>query len=122
MISSIMHHISILRLDVDPLYMDFLLSGIPGEKPGNIQPGRAWYKPKLYRTKWFDMLDAADRVECFRGVWGVMSYLMRSDQTPGRPTSSTAQRQASELGPMFNRKIKYDGPELAHQRSQSVAF
>lgn len=123
MVSSIFSHISILRLDVDPLFLDYMVTGItPDKHHSSAGPGRTWDEPKLYRTRWFDMLKAEDRVECFRGIWGVFSYLMRSDQLPNRPSAA---RQASEVGPLFGmlkNTANLDGSDLSHQRSRSVAF
>ena len=75
MISSLNHHISIVKLTVHEAYIDNLVSGAPlfDSIPG--APGPA--KPKLRRTQRFDLLDEQQRVEAFRGVWGVMAYLTR---------------------------------------------
>ncbi len=40
----------------------------------------AWDMIELQRSQWFSLLDPDDRVEAFRGLWGVMAWLMRSDQ------------------------------------------
>lgn len=31
----------------------------------------------MQRSKWFDMLNADDRVQAMRGVWGILGFLMR---------------------------------------------
>lgn len=41
-----------------------------------------WCRPKLYRTKWFDLFDKEQRIEAFRGLWGVMAYLCREVEDP----------------------------------------
>lgn len=120
MISSIFHHISILKLEVHPVYIEYTLSG---QKPPFKHPDKSWYRPVLSRTRWFDMLAPEDRLEAFRGIWGVMSYLMRSDSMAPRPQT---QRQQSEALPLFGalrRKSHVPAPAAAtSQRSHSVAF
>lgn len=78
MISSINHHISILHLRVHNRYVDVLSEGeseIPRDTDSTGQP---WHVLKLQRTKWYDLLDAKDRVEAFQGVWRVYHYLLRN--------------------------------------------
>ncbi|KAK1821469.1 hypothetical protein LTR12_004030 [Friedmanniomyces endolithicus] len=87
MISSLNHHISIVKLTVHEAYIDKLVSGATlfDSIPGASGPP----KPKLQRSQWFDLLDEQQRVEAFRGVWGVMAYLTRdteaSVETCGEP-------------------------------------
>jgi hypothetical protein len=76
MVSSLNHHISVLRLRVHPLYLDFLTDGVLPEK---ITSEVDWCSPKLQRTRWFDLFNVDDRTEAMRGIWGVMSYLMRKE-------------------------------------------
>ena len=79
MVSSLNHHISLLRLRVHPAYLQYLTEGGLSEK---LPPDADWCSPKLQRTRWFDLFDVEDRVEAMRGIWGVLSYLMRA--TDGR--------------------------------------
>ncbi|KAJ4984710.1 hypothetical protein SVAN01_09824 [Stagonosporopsis vannaccii] len=75
MVSSLNHHISLLKLHVHSAYLRYLTEG---ELP-EIQPSDPdWCSPKLQRTRWFDLFKADDRSEAMRGLWGVMSYLMRA--------------------------------------------
>ncbi|KAK1810936.1 hypothetical protein LTR12_014694 [Friedmanniomyces endolithicus] len=87
MISSLNHHISIVKLTVREAYIDNLVSGAPLFDSMTGAPGPA--KPKLQRSQWFDLFDEQQRVEAFRGVWGVMAYLTRdteaSVETCGEP-------------------------------------
>ncbi|KAI9884221.1 MAG: Ras GTPase ras2 [Watsoniomyces obsoletus] len=120
LVSSINHHIAILRLKVHRAYIIFLETGeLPpsdlrqhqqaqpqhhqhqqqpmpfhssryspedGTGKGKAREGEGegqegpWDVIELHRSKWFDLFDADDRVEAFRGMWGVMAWLMRSDQ------------------------------------------
>ena len=77
MVSSLNHHISVLRLRVHPAYLDFLTDGIlPTQPPKDAD----WCSPKLQRTRWFDLFNMDDRTEAMRGIWGIMSYLMRRQE------------------------------------------
>jgi hypothetical protein len=74
MVSSLNHHISVLRLRVHPLYLQYLTDGIlPQEATSEVD----WCSPKLQRTRWFDLFNVNDRTEAMRGIWGIMSYSMR---------------------------------------------
>jgi hypothetical protein len=77
MVSSLNHHISVLRLRVHPLYLQYLTDGIlPQETPSEAD----WCSPKLQRTRWFDLFNVNDRSEAMRGIWGIMSYSMRKTE------------------------------------------
>jgi hypothetical protein len=76
MVSSLNHHISVLRLRIHPLYVRYLTEGILPEKPPSDVD---WCSPKMQRTRWFDLFNVDDRTEAMRGIWGVMSYLMRKE-------------------------------------------
>ena len=77
MVSSLNHHISILKLRVHPLYLQYLTEGI---LPESAPEDGDWCSPKLQRTRWFDLFDVNDRNEAMRGLWGVLDYLMRAQQ------------------------------------------
>ncbi|KAJ6172379.1 hypothetical protein N7470_001446 [Penicillium chermesinum] len=77
MISSINHHIAILHLRVHRRYLDILTHGestFPETSDGSDQP---WHVLKLQRTRWYDLLDANDRVEALKGVWSLFHYQQR---------------------------------------------
>jgi hypothetical protein len=74
LVSSLNHHISILKLTAHGAYVDYLTSAtVPHPLPEDAE----WSVPKLQRTQWFDLFDVEQRVEAFRGLWGVMAYLTR---------------------------------------------
>ncbi|KAF2200561.1 hypothetical protein GQ43DRAFT_441440 [Delitschia confertaspora ATCC 74209] len=73
MISSLNHHISILKLRVHPLYMQYLAEGVLP----HAQPDNSWSSPTFHRTRWYDLFNVDDRTEAMRGIWGIMAYLMR---------------------------------------------
>ncbi|KAF2417111.1 hypothetical protein EJ08DRAFT_654616 [Tothia fuscella] len=78
LISSLNHHISILRLTVHKAYLEYIQYGSfpsPSSQP-------EWCKPVVHRSPWYDLFDIKDRLEAMRGIWGVMAYL-------ARPTRST---------------------------------
>ncbi|KAF1940710.1 hypothetical protein EJ02DRAFT_379172 [Clathrospora elynae] len=76
MVSSLNHHISLLKLRIHPAYLQYITEGkMPDEAPSDPN----WCSPKLQRTRWFDLFDIDDRTEAMRGIWGVMFYLMRAN-------------------------------------------
>lgn len=75
MVSSLNHHVSLLKLHVHPAYLDYITHGkLPESQPSDPN----WCSPKLERTQWFDLFNVEDRTEAMRGLWGVMSYLLRA--------------------------------------------
>ncbi|KAF2819644.1 hypothetical protein CC86DRAFT_398638 [Ophiobolus disseminans] len=83
MVSSLNHHISIVHLRVHPLYLKYLSEGsLPQEPPSEPD----WCSPKLQRTRWFDLFNIDDRTEAMRGIWGIMSYMMRKEERPDHDT------------------------------------
>lgn len=74
MVSSLNHHISVLKLRVHPVYLQYLTEGT---LPKDIPSDSDWCTPKLHRTRWFDLFDIEDRTEVMRGIWGITAYLMR---------------------------------------------
>ncbi|KAF1985707.1 hypothetical protein K402DRAFT_446855 [Aulographum hederae CBS 113979] len=78
MLSSLNHHISLLKLRVHRSYTDFLTTNeFPSE---SIPQDPEWCKPRLQRTRWYDLLQPDDRVEAMAGLWGVIAYLMRVEK------------------------------------------
>jgi hypothetical protein len=75
MVSSLNHHISVLKLRIHRLYIQYLTEGkLPEETPSDPN----WCSPVLQRTRWFDLFNTEDRTEAMRGIWGVMAYMMRA--------------------------------------------
>lgn len=77
MVSSINHHIAILHLRIHRRYLDILSTGDSGFLPDSNIPDQPWHVLKLQRTRWFDLLDASDRVEALKGVWSLFHYQLR---------------------------------------------
>ena len=90
MLSSIYHHVSIIRLDVHPLYIEYLHHGTDASLD---RTNTSWSCPTIRRTRWYDLLSGEDRGELFRGLWGIFSYQMRTGQqsvhAPDRQNSDT---------------------------------
>lgn len=66
-ISSLFHHMSILRVRVPDRLMS-VLDGGPDEGRGELE---------VYRTRWYDFFVAQDRIDAMRAVWVVVAYSMR---------------------------------------------
>lgn len=69
-ISSLFHHMAVLRVRVP----DRLLAVLDGAAEGG-KDGRG--KLEVWRSRWFDFFNAQDRVEAMKAVWAVMAYAMR---------------------------------------------
>ena len=82
MVSSLNHHISILKLTVHWAYVEYTKTE---EMPQPVPEDENWCRPRLQRTQWYDLLDIQERVEAFRALWGIMSYLMREVNEPAKP-------------------------------------
>ncbi|CAI6334590.1 unnamed protein product [Periconia digitata] len=84
MVSSLNHHISVVKLRIHALYVEFITTGkLPETTPS--EPN--WCSPQLQRTRWYDLLDMEDRKEAMHGIWGIMSYLLRSEGKSDTPTA-----------------------------------
>lgn len=70
-ISSLFHHISILRVRVPDCLLQVLAGAIPD--PGVQARGNV----DVWRTPWFDLFIAQDRVDAMKALWAVMAYAMR---------------------------------------------
>ena len=92
MVSSLNHHVRVLKLRVHRRYMQYITHGTLPDADADADAAAgdgapAWMTPVLHRTRWFDLFDADDRVEAMRGIWGVVAYLMRAadDDDDGLP-------------------------------------
>ncbi|KAM3414410.1 hypothetical protein BST61_g11048 [Cercospora zeina] len=89
MVSSLNHHIAILKLTVHGAYLDYLET----EKLPDPTVDENWSRPRLQRTRWYDLLDVDDRVEAFRVLWGIASYLFRD--MDGKTDEATAEHSTN---------------------------
>ena len=63
MVSSLNHHISILKFTVHDAYIDYLESEqLPD--PNSIHYDDNWSRPRLQRTRWYDLLDMNEINNC----------------------------------------------------------
>ena len=75
LLSSLNHHLSLVKLKVHKHYLRYLLAG---EWPIEA-PNQDWSIPVMSRTKWYDLFNPDERSEMFKILWGAMGYLARSD-------------------------------------------
>jgi hypothetical protein len=75
LVSSLNHHISIVKLQVHKHYLHFLRTGEYIDDDACAE----WYSPIMSRSRWYDLFSLDERLEAFRLIWGVMGYLARSD-------------------------------------------
>ena len=74
MLSSVNHHVCLLRLQVSDAYVRCLEHA---KWPGTDEAEQGWATPHLWQTRWYDLFEAEDRVELLRGLWGIFAYQMR---------------------------------------------
>ncbi|KAF2211285.1 hypothetical protein CERZMDRAFT_106504 [Cercospora zeae-maydis SCOH1-5] len=89
MVSSLNHHISIIKFTVHGAYLDYLET----EKLPDPTVDENWSRPRLQRTRWYDLLDVNDRIEAFRILWGITSYLFRNVEK--KSDEATAEHSAT---------------------------
>ena len=84
LVSSINHHVAILKLQVHPRYLAYLAGVDPetGEKVEDTAwkvedlKREEWFVLHMQRTRWYDLFVPADRKEAARAVWGVLGAQM----------------------------------------------
>lgn len=74
MASSLNHHVSIVKFTVHSAYVDYWTTGV---LPDPLPSDKDWCRPKIQRTRWFDLFDVEERKEVFVGLWEIMAYLTR---------------------------------------------
>lgn len=72
LVSSLNHHVSIVRVRVP----DKLLSTLDGNEQED------WGRMNMWRSKWYDLFIAKERVDAMQVVWGMIAYLMRKVGDP----------------------------------------
>ncbi|KAF9886133.1 hypothetical protein FE257_011958 [Aspergillus nanangensis] len=77
MLSSVNHHLAILHLRVHRRYLEVVTAGESDFPPDSDTPEQAWHELKLRRTKWYNLLDAQERLEVFKGIWSIFHYMLR---------------------------------------------
>lgn len=79
-VSSLFHHISILRVRVPDRLLEALEGAVAVDDAGEKGKSRSWGRLEVWRSKWYDFFIVEDRVEAMRLVWGMMGYLMRKEE------------------------------------------
>jgi hypothetical protein len=74
LVSALNHHISIVRARVP----DALLGALEG-RDGE------WERLVMWRSRWFDLFLKDDRVQSMELIWGMMAWLMRSEEGETKP-------------------------------------
>ncbi|KAM4057960.1 hypothetical protein HRG_011087 [Hirsutella rhossiliensis] len=73
-VSSLFHHISVLRVRV-PLRLLEVLEGSPEQNPAR----RSWGMVGAWRSPWYDLFDTDQRIAAMQLLWSVMAYQMRQE-------------------------------------------
>lgn len=111
-ISSLFHHIAILRVRV-PDRLLAVLDGGPDEDADDDTTARGGQrttrrKLEVYRTRWYDFFVAEDRVEAMKTIWAVMAYAMRENPNPaareGTTTTATSASTKSSMAEAHKQK------------------
>jgi hypothetical protein len=91
-LSSLNHHVSVLRVRVTDKLLSILgcdETAENGEDPAKsksdfTEEGKNGIPEMLmYRSKWWDMFIVADRVEAMRCIWGMVAWMMRKVDDKG---------------------------------------
>lgn len=85
-VSSVLHHVSILRVRV-PDRLLAILEGKVGNEGDNGAVGagaRCWGRLEAWRSPWFDFFKVEDRVRAMQLVWSMMAWLMREGGEGGK--------------------------------------
>ncbi|KAI1207410.1 uncharacterized protein F4807DRAFT_176918 [Annulohypoxylon truncatum] len=80
-LSSLFHHLSILRVRVPKKLLDVLGGELEGVVQAKVGPDgeklRSWGKLEMWRSRWFDLFIVEERLEAMRLLWGMMGWVMR---------------------------------------------
>ncbi|TID04228.1 hypothetical protein CH35J_002274 [Colletotrichum higginsianum] len=75
-ISSLFHHVSVLRVRVPERLLEVL------EGAGEDDVHRSWGQVEVRRSPWYDFFVLEQRLEAMKLVWSLMTWLMRKEETP----------------------------------------
>lgn len=76
-VSSLFHHISILRVKVPERLLE-VMEGATDEGAS-----RSWGELEVRRSKWYDLFVVEERLEAMKMVWGMMQWVMREQNEEG---------------------------------------
>ena len=89
LISSMNHHISILRMRVSDRYLAWLQQGeldepgiaaVAPDESSQAQHGKSGVL-EMWRTKWYDLFIPEERLEALKGLWQVMAWLVKKQDS-----------------------------------------
>jgi hypothetical protein len=86
LVSALNHHVSIVRVRVP----DKLLSTLDGDEKED------WGRVTMWRSKWYDLFIAKERVDAMQVIWGMVAYLMRKIEDPTEVNQEVAEGTKSE--------------------------
>lgn len=81
-ISSLFHHVSILRVRVPRRLLDVLAGAADGGE-------RSWGSLEVWRSKWFDLFQKQERLEALRLLWGANTWMMRKVEGGGEGSAAS---------------------------------
>jgi hypothetical protein len=79
-LSSLFHHVSILRVRVP----DRLLEVLEGAEDDAGSTTHSWRKLEVRRSPWYDLFLIDQRVEAMQLVWGMMAWTMRQTESEAK--------------------------------------
>ncbi|WYZ34338.1 hypothetical protein EsH8_I_000614 [Colletotrichum jinshuiense] len=82
-ISSLFHHVSILRVRVPERLLEVL------EGAGDDDGQRSWGLVEVRRSPWYDFFVLEERLDATKLVWTLMAWLMRKPAEPAEPAEKT---------------------------------
>jgi hypothetical protein len=91
-LSTLNHHVALIRLHVHPRFLAVLDRSRTAEvfaEAATTPEDASWYGLRMARSRWYDFFKAEDRIEMMRALWGVMGWLMRD-------TTSAPQMEPAE--------------------------
>ncbi|KAI1180981.1 hypothetical protein F4777DRAFT_573637 [Nemania sp. FL0916] len=96
-VSSLFHHISILRVRVPDRLLQILegaaeddASAAKEGEENKADGGCSWGKLEIWRSAWFDLFVVDQRLEAMRLLWGVMAWSMRKTATTTTTDSTSS--------------------------------
>ncbi|KXH60479.1 hypothetical protein CNYM01_08822 [Colletotrichum nymphaeae SA-01] len=78
-ISSLFHHISVLRVRVPERLLE-VLEGAAEQAGGDDDVRRSWGQVEARRSPWYDFFVLEERLEAMKLVWSLMGWLMRKPE------------------------------------------
>ncbi|KAI2469181.1 hypothetical protein F4781DRAFT_395509 [Annulohypoxylon bovei var. microspora] len=83
-LSSLFHHLSVLRVRVPRKLLD-VLGGEPEgvlevKAEAEVDKLRSWGRLEMWRSRWFDLFVVEERLEAMRLLWGMMGWVMRKEE------------------------------------------